>query len=248
MEERLQKRKQCTDTTGWYEQQYKYQSQRNRRSSSAKLENVLQHLKQNEPYLKLAWPIKLLVGLRKIIAREAVELKAEIEAVQSNNLCSMLSIPNGRSNNKIDSPRALGVPLTALAINFGLVWNFEVSANEFDLDNDQLEQLQETFAKLTLGEVLSLALSIGTTKFVAGPFDILTELVVTYDVTPLYTGLFFRATGSTDQVEPYSVHSEQTGLYYSTEEAESISTALDLLVFGLRLRIVRWRGSGAALE
>ena len=64
-----------------------------------------------------------------------------------------------------------------------------MTAFEFDPSDAHLQKLMDTFAEMTVGEVLDLASAMGPTKYVDGPLAILVDLVVSRDLIKIYTYL-----------------------------------------------------------
>ena len=132
-------------------------------------------------------PIKLPVGLRHIIAIEATNLKAEVDACAITYAhCYQTRLADRTLANVAHE---LKLPLESICPSFGLGWNIEVLAAEFALTNVQADKLLEMIGDMTIGEVLALALAVGPTKFVAGPMAILIEIVVSCDLTMFYSYL-----------------------------------------------------------
>ena len=80
-------------------------------------------------------------------------------------------------------------PLEAFCTSLGLGWNIDVIAAEFSLTNVQADKLLETTGEATVGEVLALALTMGPTKFVAGPLALLVDIVTSGDLIAFYSYL-----------------------------------------------------------
>ena len=59
----------------------------------------------------------------------------------------------------------------------------------FSLTNAQADKLLETIGEATVGEVLALALTMGPTKFVAGPLALLVDVVISGDLITFYSYL-----------------------------------------------------------
>ena len=85
--------------------------------------------------------------------------------------------------------RELNCPLEAFCTSLGLGWNIEVVTTEFSLTTTQADKLLETIGEATIGEVLALALTMGPTKFVAGPLALLVDIVISCDLTSFYSYL-----------------------------------------------------------
>ena len=80
-------------------------------------------------------------------------------------------------------------PLEAFCTSLGLGWNIDVIAAEFSLTNVQADKLLETIGEATVGEVLALALTMGPTKFVAGPLALVIDIVTSGDLITFYSYL-----------------------------------------------------------
>ena len=80
-------------------------------------------------------------------------------------------------------------PLEAFCTSLGLGWNIDVITAEFSLTNVQGDKLLETIGEATVGEVLALALTMGPTKFVAGPLALLIDIVTSGDLITFYSYL-----------------------------------------------------------
>ena len=132
-------------------------------------------------------PVKLPVGLRSIIAIEATNLKAELDAAattyahwyQTRFITRTLA----------EMAQELDCPLEVFCTSLGLGWNLEVLASEFSLTSTQTDKLLETIGEATVGEILALALAMGPTKFVAGPLALLVDIVIACDLTTFYSYL-----------------------------------------------------------
>ena len=120
-------------------------------------------------------PVKLPVGLRCIIAVEATNLKAEVDAAATRTLAEVA--------------RELDCPLEAFCTSLGLGWNLEVLTSEFSLTSTQTVKLLETIGEAIVAEILALALAMGPTKFVAGPLALLADTVIACDLTMFYSYL-----------------------------------------------------------
>ena len=59
----------------------------------------------------------------------------------------------------------------------------------FSLTNAQADKLLETSGEATVGEVLALAITMGPTKFVAGPLALLVDVVISGDLITFYSYL-----------------------------------------------------------
>ena len=88
-----------------------------------------------------------------------------------------------------DVARELDCPLEFFCTSLGLGWNIDVIAAEFSLTNAQADKLLETIGEATVGEVLALALTMGPTKFVAGPLTMLVDVVISGDLITFYSYL-----------------------------------------------------------
>ena len=125
-------------------------------------------------------PVKLPVGMRHVVAVEATNLKTEVDTAG-------LTYAEWYQSRFVDRTLAevaqeLNCPLEAFCTSLGLGWNIDVIASEFLLTNVQTDKLLETIGETTVGEMLALALTMGPTKFVAGPLAMLVELVVSSDL------------------------------------------------------------------
>ena len=125
-------------------------------------------------------PVKLSVGLRHIVAAKATNLKAEVDAASTTYAQWYQSRFASRTLAEI--ARELNCPLEAFCTSLGLGWNIDVIASEFSLTNVQADKLLETIGEATVGEVLALALTMGPTKFVAGPLSLLVDMVMSSDL------------------------------------------------------------------
>ena len=96
--------------------------------------------------------IKLLLGLQHIVAHEAVVL---VQAVQARELTYGEWYQNQLAT--------VTLPTATLLTSFG--------TDVFQLNRTQVKKLTETLERMTVSEVLALALALGPTKFVAGPLD-----------------------------------------------------------------------------
>ena len=101
-------------------------------------------------------PIKIPVGLRNFVAREAVTLKAELDAGDITYVYWYQSRMVNRA--MAERSRKLSLPLKAVATSLDIRRNPEVIASEFNLTDNQFAKLLESIAEMTVGEVLSLAL------------------------------------------------------------------------------------------
>ena len=78
------------------------------------------------------------------------------------------------------------LPSGIFCTSLGLGWNIDVIAAEFSLTNAQADKLLETIGEATVGEVLALALTMGPTKFVAGPLAMIVDVVISGNLTTFY--------------------------------------------------------------
>ena len=131
-------------------------------------------------------PVKLPVGLRHIVAAEATNLKTEVDA--AGTTYAHWYQTRFVSRTLAEVARELNCPLEAFCTILGLGWNIEV-VTEFSLTTIQADKLLETIGEATVGEVLSLALTMGPTKFVAGPLALLVDIVISCDLTSFYSYL-----------------------------------------------------------
>ena len=132
-------------------------------------------------------PVKLPVGLRHIEAAEATNLKAEVDAAGTTH--AQWYQTRFVSRTLAEVARELNCPLEAFCTSLGLGWNIEVVTTEFSLTTTQADKLLETIGEATIGEVLALALTMGPTKFVAGPLALLVDIVISCDLTSFYSYL-----------------------------------------------------------
>ena len=123
-------------------------------------------------------PVKLPVGLRHIVAAEATNLKVEVDA--AGTTYAQWSQRRFVSRTLAEVARELNCPLEAFCTSLGLGWNMEVLTTEFLLTTTQADKLLETIREATIGEVLALALTMGPTKFVAGPLALLVDIVISW--------------------------------------------------------------------
>ena len=118
--------------------------------------------------------IKLPLGLRHIMAREAVVLEQAVQACELTygewykTQLTTVTFPVASC--------ALSVYFPALMTSFGLDWNLDVITDEFELNRDQVKKQAETLDLMTVNEVLALELPLGPTKFVAHPLAIVFDL------------------------------------------------------------------------
>ena len=132
-------------------------------------------------------PVKLPVGLRHIVAAEATNLKTEVDAAGTTYAqCYQTRFV---SRTLAEVARELNCPLEAFCTSLGLGWNIEVVTAEFSLTAIQADKLLETIGEATIGEVLALALTMGPTKFVAGPLALLVDIVISSELTSFYSYL-----------------------------------------------------------
>ena len=132
-------------------------------------------------------PVKLSVGLRCIVAMEATNLKAEVDAAATTYAYWYQTRFATRTLAEV--ARELNCPLEAFCTSLGLGWNLEVIASEFSLTPMQTDKLLETIGEATVEEILALALAMGPTKFVAGPLALLVDIVIACDLTVFYSYL-----------------------------------------------------------
>ena len=118
---------------------------------------------------------------------EATNLKTEVDAARLTYAEWYQSRFVNRTLAEV--AQELNCPLEAFCTSFGLGWNIDVIASEFSLTNVQTDKLLETIGETTVGEMLALALTMGPTKFVAGPLAMLVELVVSSDLVTFYSYL-----------------------------------------------------------
>ena len=129
-------------------------------------------------------PVKLPVGLRHIGAAEATNLKIEVDA--AGTTYTQWYQTRFVSRTLAEVARELNCPLEVFCTSLGLGWNIEVVTAEFSLTTIQADELLETIGEATVGEVLALALTMGPTKFVAGPLALLVDVVMSCDLTSFY--------------------------------------------------------------
>ena len=132
-------------------------------------------------------PVKLSVGLRCIVAMEATNLKAEVDAAAITYARWYQTRFVNRTLAEV--AQELDCSMEAFCTSLGLGWNLEVVTAEFSLTTVQAEKLLETIGEVTVGEILALALAMGPTKFAAGPLALLVEVVVSCDLTSFYSYL-----------------------------------------------------------
>ena len=132
-------------------------------------------------------PVKLPVGMRYVVAIEATNLKAEVDA--AGITYAEWYQPRFVDRTLAEVAQELNCPLEAFCTSLGLGWNIDVIASEYLLTNVQTDKLLETIGEATVGEMLALALAMGKTKFVAGPLAMLVELVVSSDLVTFYSYL-----------------------------------------------------------
>ena len=119
-------------------------------------------------------PVKLPVGIRHIVANEATNLKNEVDAASITYAHWYQTRFVNRTLAEV--AREHDCPLEAFCTSLGLGWNIDVITAEFSLTNVQTDKLLETIGEATVGEVLALALTMGPTKFVAGPLALLIDI------------------------------------------------------------------------
>ena len=132
-------------------------------------------------------PVKLPVGLRHIVAAEATNLKDEVNAASITYAQWYQTRFVDRT--LADVARELVCPLEFFCTSLGLGWNIDVITAEFSLTNEQADKLLETIGETTVGEVLALALTMGPTKYVAGPLAMLVDVVISGDLITFYSYL-----------------------------------------------------------
>ena len=132
-------------------------------------------------------PVKLPVGLRHIVAHEATNLKTEVDA--AGTTYAQWYQTRFVSRTLAEIARELNCPIEAFCTSLGLGWNIEVVTAEFSRTNIQADKLLETIGEATVGEVLALALTMGPTKFVAGPLALLVDIVISCNLTSFYSYL-----------------------------------------------------------
>ena len=132
-------------------------------------------------------PVMLSVGLRHIVAAEATNLKTEVDAAGTTYAQWYQTRFINRTLAEV--ARELNCPLEAFCTSLGLGWKIEVVAAKFSLTTIQADKLLETIGEATVGEVLALALTMGPTKFVAGPLALLVDIVIYCDLTSFYSYL-----------------------------------------------------------
>ena len=132
-------------------------------------------------------PVKLSVGLIHIVAAEATNLKTEVDAAGTTYAQWYQTRFINRTLAEV--ARELNCPLEAFCTSLGLGWNIEVVAAKFSLTTIQADELLETIGEATVGEVLALALTMGPTKFVAGPLALLVDIVISCNLTSFYSYL-----------------------------------------------------------
>ena len=131
--------------------------------------------------------IKMPLGIRHIVAHEAVTLSNLVQAKEATY--------GDWYNDRLATvtpemaARTLSFSFYALPTSFGLGWHMDVIADEFNLTDGQLQKLTEVLKETSVNEVLSLALALGPTKFVAGPLAIVVDLVTSGGVLEFYTYL-----------------------------------------------------------
>ena len=132
-------------------------------------------------------PVQLPVGIRHIVANEATNLKDEVDAASITYAHWYQARFVDRTLAEV--AREHDCPLEAFCTSLGLGWNIDVIAAEFSLTNVQADKLLETIGEATVGEVLALALTMGPTKFVAGPLALLIDIVTSGDLITFYSYL-----------------------------------------------------------
>ena len=127
------------------------------------------------------------VGIRHIVANEATNLKDEVDAASITYAHWYQARFVDRTLAEV--AREHDCPFEAFCTSLGLGWNIDVIAAEFSLTNVQADKLLETIGEATVGEVLALALTMGPTKFVAGPLALLIDIVTSGDLITFYSYL-----------------------------------------------------------
>ena len=131
--------------------------------------------------------IKMPLGIRHIVAHEAVTLSNLVQAKEAiygdwyEDRLTTVTLEM--------TARTLSVFFQALLTSFGLGWHMDVIADEFNLTDGQLQRLTEILKETSVNEVLALALALGPTKFAAGPLAIVVDLVTSGGVLEIYTYL-----------------------------------------------------------
>ena len=129
--------------------------------------------------------IKMPLGIRHIVAHEAVTLNKLVQATEAtygdwyNDRLATITLEM--------AVRTLSVSFHALLTSFGMGWHMDVIADEFNLTDGQLQKLTDVLKGTSVNEVLALALALGPTKFVAGPLAIVVVLVTSSGVLEFYT-------------------------------------------------------------
>ena len=119
--------------------------------------------------------IKMPLGIRHIVAHEAVTLSSLVQAKEAtygdwyNDRLATVTLEM--------AARTLSVSFYALLTSFGLGWYMDVIADEFNLTDGQLQKLTEVLKETSVNEVLAVALALGPTKFVAGLLATVVDLV-----------------------------------------------------------------------
>ena len=132
--------------------------------------------------------IKMPVGVRHLVAQEAVTLDELVQAREvtygdwyQDRLATVVTLEM--------AARGLSASFPALLTSFGLGWHLDVIAAEFCLTDDRLKKLTDLLQRTTVNEVLALTLALCLTKFVAGPLAILVDLTTTGGILEFYTYL-----------------------------------------------------------
>ena len=129
--------------------------------------------------------IKMPLGVRHLVAREAVTLD---ELVQAREVTYGDWYQDRLATVTLEmAARGLSASFLALLTRFGLGWHLDVTATEFCLTDDH--RLTDLLQRTTVKEELALALALGPTKFVAGPLAILVDLTTTGGILEFYTHL-----------------------------------------------------------
>ena len=131
--------------------------------------------------------IELPLGLRHIVAQEAVTLD---QAIQAREITYGEWYQDRLATVTIQmAARALSVPFPALLMNFSLGWNLDVITGEFSLSQAQVKKLTDTLELMTINEVLARALALAPTKIVAGPLANVVDLVAAGGLLEFFTYL-----------------------------------------------------------
>ena len=131
--------------------------------------------------------IKVHLGLRHIVANEAVTLEQAKQAREITynewyqDRLVTVTLPM--------AARVLSISSPAILTSFSPGWNLYVVTDEFNLSLRQVKKLTDTLELITVNEVLALALTLGPTTFVAGPLAIIVVLVAAGSLLEFYTYL-----------------------------------------------------------